>query len=463
MKSSTIKKKEGIYTKERIGITAIVMAAILMFFVILIIIVNLMQRKSIRDDSVETMRNSIRVAINIHRKENEQNSETEDVLTYDYNHVLKAAQPELSSDNKSEGDKTGFPFVGAQDPIVTVVLVENGETNVLIGDKEEDSDIISNILKLTCKDGDTSEKNLGDYYVGVYSGDFINRVILGIHNEEDKVYASSDRVYGAIDCSIKLANTKAMTKMLSLVTLIFFIILIPLVYWISLLVLKPSYGAMQKEKEFVANASHELKTPLAIITANATLVKESDPNNVQYADPILSQCMKMNETIVDMIDLSRLETSKPCLERCDVSELLESLCMEFDAVAFEKGLTYDYDIEPGFIIEQCDIKNVTRLFNLLIENSMKYCAGEEKRIHISLKKGHKNATLIFFNTGCDVKDENRMKIFDRFYQGDHGGDDERKGTGLGLAIVKQICKKYDFDIAVDSSYGGFMQFTLEMK
>ena len=122
----------------------------------------------------------------------------------------------------------------------------------------------------------------------------------------------------------------------------------------------------------------------------------------------------MNETIIDMIDLSKLETKEPVFEKVNLSELLFDLCLSFDAVAFENEIIYEYDIEEKLVLERADKKNLTRMFNLLIDNAMKYVDGKEKRINISLKKEGRKYHFRIKNSGCEVQDEDREKVFDRF-------------------------------------------------
>jgi signal transduction histidine kinase len=278
----------------------------------------------------------------------------------------------------------------------------------------------------------------------------------GIDTGNDPIY------FGIIDRSIEINNLSENCHNLVYILIGVFAALTPIVYLFSGLVLRPTMNAIQEEKEFVANASHELKTPLAIITADCTLLKETSGDN-EYLDNISGQCLNMNETILDMIELSKLETSKPTYEEVNVSQLLTDLTLSFDAVAFESGIDYGTEIDDGIVLAKANKKDLTRLFNLLIDNAMKYCEGEKKVIQITLKRQKKGALFTIRNTGCEVRDEDREKIFSRFYQGKSGTDKERKGSGLGLAIVKDISDRYGYDVRVSSSYQQEMTFTLLLR
>ena len=266
------------------------------------------------------------------------------------------------------------------------------------------------------------------------------------------------RIIVGVDISEKLDSITQMTMILGYILAGTFVVGIPLVYVLSYLVIRPTKNAIEHEKEFVANASHELKTPLAIITADAQLMKVKYPEE-EYLSTIISQCSKMNETILDMIQLSRLEKLEQVLEKVNVSQLLSDVCMEHDAVAFEAGIDFEYDIEDDIYLDRVDRKNILRLFNLLLDNAMKYCEKEKKiKVKLSHDKGQK--VFVIYNSGNQVHDEDREKVFERFYQGKSGTDVERRSSGLGLAIVKQICDMYNFQIRLRSKFDEFMEFTL---
>lgn len=269
-------------------------------------------------------------------------------------------------------------------------------------------------------------------------------------------------VFAFIDKSSELDSNRSFAINLTVVFIVGFISMIPIVYIISGRVIKPTKDTIRHEKEFVANASHELKTPLAIITAEAGLLKDRNPENEIYVNNIIQQCKNMNDTVLDMISLSKLETSQKVIEKVDVSSLAMNLCLSFDSIAFERGITYEYDIQPNLVLQKADKKNLTRLFNLLIDNAMKYCE-DQKILSVSLRMERKAIVFQVYNTGCQVLDEDREKVFERFYQGKSGADNERKGSGLGLAIVKQICETYSYQVLVDSHYHRDMRFKVIMK
>ena len=319
-----------------------------------------------------------------------------------------------------------------------------------------------------------NEKNLDhrfnhlkdDYYLSIMDANYIESSLL---IEKSQVISTRPIdipdeaiIYAGINRHNVLEGTRQFAFSLLFILLFGYLLLIVVVFMISKRIMKPTRDALKHEKEFIANASHELKTPLAIITASAEILKDKNPENTTLVNNVISQCSNMNETILDMIELSKLETSPSILESVNFSQLLLNLCLSFDAVAFEKEIQYDYKIAPDVILPLADKKNLTRLVNLLIDNALKYTEGE-KIIKITLTKTKHGGILKIYNSGCQVHDEDREKVFQRFYQGRSGADDERKGSGLGLAIVKQICNKNNYSLRIESQYLKETAFIIELK
>lgn len=428
---------------ERFGITGFVLVVILLLFGVVIFTVYMIQEKNIETDSLRSLRSAVSVA----------------------------AKPKIVSMNFSDDIK----MIYRGDTDTTDTFQSKGEMNGLIvyrtvdkraywlkGESSQYQVVYDSISETSVAEGEFSEYRKGDYFVGVYSATYFNEHMKLDPEDGEQEYslATGSCIYAAIDSSGKIHNTNQTIITLTIVLLIVDLALVVPIYIISGLLMKPTLKAMEREKVFVANASHELKTPLAIISANASVLAEKHPDDASYVDTINQQCRNMNETIIDMIDLSKLETKQPQYEELNLSELLLDLCVTFDAVAYENDIEYIYDIEDDLILEKADRKNIIRMFNLLIDNAMKYVDGEHKKIQIALKREGKKIHFTIFNTGCEVQNEDRQKVFDRFFQGKSGSDKERKGSGLGLAIVHQICDSNGYEITINSGYKEFMQFDI---
>ncbi len=439
-----MKQNKGkVAQRERIGISLFVLVVILVLFVVVVFTVGIVQYGNVRKDSFRELRNNIAETVRPKAVISLDNSEKKFVV---------------------RDDKDSFEGSGEFSGMI-VYQRSDGRIIWLDGTTEEYGTVFSSAFETKVQNGNYDEFKKGNFYFGIYSGEYFNeKMKLPLEpGEADYSLSANSRIYSAIDSSKRIINTEQMMATLSIVLGSLLAILIIPIYLITGLLIKPTLEAMKKEKEFVANASHELKTPLAIISANASVLAEKHPEDTDFVHTINQQCQNMNETIIDMIDLSKLETKEPVLEIVNVSELLFDLCLSFDAVAFENDTIYEYDIDENLILEKADRKNLTRMFNLLIDNAMKYVEGDKKAIRLSLKREGKKLHFTIYNTGTQVADEDREKVFNRFYQGKSGSDKERKGSGLGLAIVHQICENYGFEISISSHYQEFMQFDILMK
>ncbi len=435
--------KKKLAKRERFGITGFVLVLILLLFGVVIFTVYLIQMNNVETDSLRSLRSAVSETV-----------KPKIVSLEHSNDVKMIYHPDSDSDGtfQSKGEING----------IIVYRTTDNRAIWLKGESEEYNSVYDTISETTVEEGSYTEYRKGDYFVGVYSATYFNEKMKLAPSEGETDYTLNEgtSIYAAIDVSSKIQITNQTIITLAMVLLAVDVVLVIPIYIISGLLMKPTLEAMEKEKVFVANASHELKTPLAIISANASLLGEKHPDDVSYVETINQQCRNMNETIIDMIDLSKLETKEPQYEKVDLSELLLDLSVSFDAVAFENDIDYSYDIDEELILEKADKKNIIRMFNLLIDNAMKYVDGDKKKIDISLKKEGKKIHFRIYNTGCEVHDEDREKVFDRFYQGKSGSDKERKGSGLGLAIVHQICDSNGYEISISSGYKDYMQFDI---
>ncbi len=433
MKTKKTQNTSQLILHERISITVLVMSVMAIFIFFVGFFVPFFQRRNIRVSAYKTLDQAVIKCVN---------------ATYGYG----SNDNLLSEYNKSifvvikDNDGTHF-FPESMDNQTKITLQDKFTTISVKQNSRENS--LNDSVFLSYMDSDYVESNLSIEK----SKEIISKPI----DVPDEAL-----IYAGIDKKQELDAASSFALILGVVLLIGFVCLLPIIYLISSRVMKPTKDTIRHEKEFVANASHELKTPLAIITADAEILKEKNPENYEYVNNIINQCNNMNETVLDMIDLSKLEAVQRNLEDVNFSELLLNLCLSFDALAFEREIDYAYDVDENIILHDADKKNLTRLVNLLIDNAMKY-TEDPKYIRVSLKMVKKEPVFKVYNSGCQVFDEDREKVFERFYQGKSGADNERKGSGLGLAIVKQICDTYKYRISIDSHYHKDMMFTILMK
>ena len=240
---------------------------------------------------------------------------------------------------------------------------------------------------------------------------------------------------------------KSVTNTLIVLTVIY-LILLYVVYRVSFVVFKPIKESLEKQKQFISNASHELKTPLTVISANADVLMQSGKNI--WLSNISSQTDRMNLIISDMLALAKLDEGKTKLisEEFNLSEAVVENVLPFDAVAFETGKNIDIDVTPD-ILYTGDSASVKKIVNILLDNAVKH-AERDGIIKVNLKKDGKNVLLTVYNTGSDVPAEDSNRIFERFYRGDDTRASESKGSGLGLSIAKSIADANKWKISATS-------------
>lgn len=202
---------------------------------------------------------------------------------------------------------------------------------------------------------------------------------------------------------------------------------------------QPLKDAFNMQKDLIANASHELKTPLAIISANlAVMNSEKDSSvedNAKWMESISSQIDRMNQLVKNMLELSKLEQSPISTEVVDFGSIVESACLEIEAVAYEKGATLVTNIDKNLHV-QGDKTSLERLIIILLDNALKYC-GENGKVGCTLRAVNKKIHLEVTNTGTVIRDDEAEHVFDRFYRSDSARQNpDNKSFGLGLAIAK---------------------------
>lgn len=233
-----------------------------------------------------------------------------------------------------------------------------------------------------------------------------------------------------------------------------------IVWGLSAKVFEPIRYILAKQKQFISDASHELKTPVSIISANTDVIKTEE--NAQYTDSIKKQVERLNFLVSDLLTLARLDEGsvKRITEKFNLSDEVTQTALPFDAVAFEKGKTLDCDIVPNVIYEGAK-DDVKKILNILLDNAVKYAADGGK-IKVSLKKAGAKYQLSVYNDGSLIPEKDSEKIFERFYRGDISRSRESGGNGLGLSIAKSIATANKWNISAVSVYGKSMTITLTL-
>lgn len=230
--------------------------------------------------------------------------------------------------------------------------------------------------------------------------------------------------------------------------------------------IQPIKEAFDKQKQFIADASHELKTPITVIHTNVDVLLSNGDDPIKSQSKwlyyIKSETERMNKLTNDLLYLTQIDYSDIKMISTDfnVSDAVESIILTMEAVVFENHISLQYDIEPDLLMHG-NSEQIKQVVMILLDNAVKY-TNTEGRIDISLKKHYNNLVLTVANTGEGIPEEHIHKIFDRFYRTDKSRARKSGGYGLGLAIAKAITEQHGGKISAKSILNKSTTFRVEL-
>lgn len=216
--------------------------------------------------------------------------------------------------------------------------------------------------------------------------------------------------------------------------------------------------------DFIANVSHEIKTPIAVINNYATLLSKGgigDEERAEYAAAISTAAKRLSDMITNVLKLSRLENGEifPQNEEYDLGEQLTECLLSYESVWEKKGIDIEADIAEGVTVRR-DRELLTLVWNNLLSNAFKF-TGEGGKVSLTLTADEKSARVRVGDTGCGMTREVGEHIFDKFYQAD--ASRSTAGNGLGLALVKRVVDIIGAEISVESTLGVGSAFTVTFR
>ena len=260
-----------------------------------------------------------------------------------------------------------------------------------------------------------------------------------------------------------LFNLALQLALLSLLALMAFGLLSFLLSrWIS----RPVENAWVQQQQFIADASHELKTPLTVITANDSILLSQPEATIasqrQWIESTETEARLMQEVINDMLYLAKADAEKLPLEygQVDFSEILTLQLLQFESVAFERGAEFTSNVQDGVKLYG-DAARLQRLTGILLDNACKY-VDEDGKIEVILRAAEKVCILRVRNTGAVIDEQDIPHLFDRFFRSDKARTRGAGGVGLGLAIAKSIVDDHKGSIRVASAPEIGTTFTVEL-
>ncbi|WP_017414236.1 sensor histidine kinase [Clostridium tunisiense] len=228
----------------------------------------------------------------------------------------------------------------------------------------------------------------------------------------------------------------------------------------------PIKEAFEKQKQFIGDASHELKTPLAVINTNVDVLLSNGEDSInsqkKWLNYIKSEVERMSKLTNDLLYLTQIDYSdvKMIFSNFNLSETIENVILTMEAVIFENNILFDYDLEEGLTIHGNN-EQIKQVVMILLDNAVKY-TEPKGTINLSLKKINSNATLSITNTGKGISEDHLSRIFDRFYRIDKSRERKSGGYGLGLSIAKAIVEHHGGKIYARSVVNHSTTFIVEL-
>ncbi|MCR5546798.1 MAG: HAMP domain-containing histidine kinase [Lachnospiraceae bacterium] len=224
------------------------------------------------------------------------------------------------------------------------------------------------------------------------------------------------------------------------------VVIFILSFYLAKWVMRPAEVGYEKQKQFISDAGHELKTPISTISANLEVLKREIGQN-RWLENISYENERMFTLVCQLLDLAKLESATLELSDVDLSLLCEAVILPFEASAYERGVKFSYHIEKNIHIRGNGVA-LEKLVSVLTDNAVSHCLTPgEVFIELSQKSG--KGRLKVSNTGSPLSEENQKHLFERFYKFDESRVEEKGHYGLGLSIAKAAADEMGAEIYVE--------------
>ncbi len=261
-----------------------------------------------------------------------------------------------------------------------------------------------------------------------------------------------------LDCTIQLNNLKNLINQSLLIITVGLVIVFVLVSVLSKKALTPIIENIERQKQFITNAGHELKTPVAVIMANADVMEMTSTENIEWIKSIKKQASRLDALIKSLLNLANVEENKlkANYTQFSITGLINEQIQDFKAITKDRNIVYE---NKNDILIYADINRIKELITILLDNALKY-TQESGKIEIKVEKQGKNIKIQFANTCENVKNINTKKIFDRFYRVDKSRSKSKEGYGIGLSIAKSIVESHKGKITAEINKENMICFTI---
>lgn len=283
----------------------------------------------------------------------------------------------------------------------------------------------------------------------------------GKYSRYRAVPAGDDLIYVFVNCKRKMRECSNFLKTSLISAILELIVVFFPVYFFSKAVVRPVQESADKQKAFITNAGHEIKTPLTIIDANTDVI-ELTCGETEWTKSIRNQIRRLTKLTEELVGLAKLQEIDELQERQKVaiSIVLRETCEQFETVAKMHGKELVWDLQDNLTVFG-DEAMLERLFSILLDNAVKY-ADEKARISVNAKKNGKYIHIEVRNPAENMKKGKHMDLFERFYRADSSHNSTTGGHGIGLSNAQAIVELHKGKITAYSPADGQICFQIRL-
>ena len=336
------------------------------------------------------------------------------------------------------------------DAIIRLIAENEGQLPEYKEESSDDSSYITKETKFSTRyftieiDENNEIVSTNMKNIATVSSDDLENIVKSISEKEGYyenfkyrvIYKDSNRLIIFLDCTMQLRSLKHTTIRSVNIVVIGWIIVLVIISVLSKKILNPIIQNMEKQKQFITNASHELKTPLAVITADIDVLEMSVGEENEWLQSIKSQTNRLDTLIKSLLNLANVEEGKTRLEITEfsITDVVNEEIKDFKSLLQDKKVEFD---GKKNVLINADINMIKQVIVILIDNAIKYTPNNGT-IKINVEKQGKKTKIEVCNTCENTRNINISRVFDRFYRDDKSRNKKKEGYGIGLSIAKSI-------------------------
>ncbi|MBE5775230.1 MAG: GHKL domain-containing protein [Clostridiales bacterium] len=269
-----------------------------------------------------------------------------------------------------------------------------------------------------------------------------------------------DTFVGFLDCNDALFSIRLLLALSGGILLFCLAAMWLLLFMFSGKVIRPVIESFEKQKQFIADAGHELKTPLTIITADAAVLSMTGSDN-EWVQSIQNQVKRLDRLVRELLTLSRMEADAPLMtSEFSISDAADDTVGAFSTLIAARNRILSTDIQPG-VTCRSDEESLRRLISILMDNAVKY-TPDGGSITFTLKKNGHNILIETRNTCAPIDKKHLPRLFERFYRVDAARTQSSGGYGIGLSIAREIVHKHHGKISAACPSADTIVFTVTL-